>query len=151
MLLPLLLAQTARAQVAVDFADDFDAYNTGSFSGTAGYLSGYPADAWGTSVGNTVYALTDDTSGVWGSQEGADNHLVYTLETWSDFTAEVQFINPTDNDGVGLVFRYTDSLNFYVAFFTNDDAPGTGNGAPTNFVGSRLYKVEAGLDRKSVV
>ena len=143
-MLLLHLARLARAQTAVDFSDDFDAYNNVNFSGAAGYVSGFPGDPWGASVGGTVYAQTDVTNGTWGSGEGADNHLVYTLESWSDFTLDVTFRNPSDNDGVGVVFRYTDALNFYLALLTNDDAPAAGNGAPTAFVGARLYRVQGG-------
>lgn len=109
----MLLVAAAHAADVLDYSERFDAYSTSSFSGTAGWVSGYSLDSWSTLSGNAVYALTDDSTGVWGDGLAADNHLVYTGQTWSDARLTTGLYS-NDDDAIGVVFRYQDASNFYV-------------------------------------
>jgi hypothetical protein len=142
--LTLLCGLAAAADItALD--DNFDAYTTSSFSGTTAWVSGYASDTWSTATYGGVYAKTDDNGGTWGSGGAADNHLVYTGESWEDFTFWAS-VWQADNDTLGMVFRYQDASNFYLVFFNNGDScPGTGTGAAKSCSkGTYLYAVSGG-------
>jgi hypothetical protein len=142
----VLLAARALAADIVDYSEDFDTYAGATFTGTDGWQSYYAADSWSTLLGGTVYALTDDSTGTWGSGEAMDNHLVYTSATWSDFTLDAT-IHSDDDDTMGLSFRFQDEENFYLLFFVGGGFyPDTGAGTTTNttLAGARLYKVVLG-------
>ncbi len=142
--LPLLLGLAAAADItALD--DNFDAYSTTSFSGTTAWVSNYASDPWSTGTYGGIYAKTDDSGGTWGSGGAADNHLVYTADSWEDFTFWASLYQG-DDDTIGLVFRFTDASNFYAALFPGGEAcPSTGTGARTTpCSGTYLYKVVAG-------
>jgi hypothetical protein len=142
----VLLAARALAGEIVDHTETFDAYLRDGFSGTGGWESSYAADTWSTLLGDGVYSLTDDSSGTWGSGEAMDNHLVYTSETWFDFTLDAT-IHSTDDDAMGISFRFHDVENHYLLFFTGGGFyPDTGAGTCTNTAlsGARLYKVVVG-------
>jgi hypothetical protein len=140
----LLLARTLAADItALD--ENFDAYTTASFSGTTAWVSHYSSDPWSTYFFDGVYAKTDDDGGTWGSGGAADNHLVYTSDSWEDFSFWATLYQG-DDDTIGLVFRYQDASNFYAVLFPGGDAcPGTGTGArATSCSGTYLYRVSAG-------
>ncbi len=141
----LLLSGLAAAADITALDDNFDAYSTSSFSGTTAWVSGYSSDAWSAATYGGVYAKTDDSGGTWGSGGAADNHLVYTADSWEDYTFW-STLYQGDDDTIGLVFRYTDASNFYAVLFPGGDAcPGTGTGArATGCTGTYLYKVVAG-------
>ncbi|MEQ1503167.1 MAG: MopE-related protein, partial [Myxococcota bacterium] len=144
MILLLALGRHAHAQTVVSFSDNFDAYTTNAFSGTAGWVSGTASDTWSTSVGDGVYPLSDESTGTWGTGSYVDNHLVYTLDTWSDATIDTTVFS-NDDDSVGIVFRYQNEDNFYVAFLTREGAPHTGVGTPRqSYQGSKLFKIVNG-------
>ena len=142
----------ASAQTAVVWSDDFEAYSASAMSGVSGWSGGYAADPWAADVGGTLYAVTDLAGGVWGPGEDGedgepiDNHLVQDAWVWSDFTVDTE-IATVDDDAIGLVFRYEDPSNFYLVFLTLNDGPGIDDGDPfvTGLVGTRLYRVQAGI------
>ena len=117
---------------------------TNSFTGTDGWVSGYAGDPW--AIGSDfVYATDDNKGSVWGSGTPMDNHLTYRDAVYGDVEYTVG-MNAADDDTIGVVFRYTDSTNFYLAFFTRDRAPSTGVGADlNNQYGAYLYSVEGGV------
>src|SRR6185295_10805787 len=90
-----------------------------------------------------VYAKTDDNGGTWGSGDAADNELIQTGETFSDFQYDA-YVHSGDNDSIGMVFRWQDASNFYLAVMSRDDMPGTGTGANGTVFGARLYSVVNG-------
>ncbi|GDX81801.1 hypothetical protein LBMAG42_36120 [Deltaproteobacteria bacterium] len=141
----LLLAQLALAADITVLSENFDAYTTSSFSGTASWVTGYASDPWSTATYGGVYAKTDDDTGTWGSGGAVDNHLVYTGDSWDDSTFYATLYQ-ADDDTIGLVFRYTDASNFYLLFFPGGNfGPNTGTGAITYpLSGTMLYKVVAG-------
>ena len=144
LLLAAALSLATRAADVVAYENDFDTYGESDFSGTDGWLSGYDDDAWSTRRGDNIYASEDEGFGEWGSGDAIDNHLVYTGDTWSDFTMDAT-LYVDDDDGAGFVFRYQDAENFYMVLFCGGSScPGTGDGDGTGFVGMRLYKVESG-------
>lgn len=140
----LLLLPLAHAVDIVAFSEDFDSYTTGSFSGTAGWMTGYSADDWSTKYGGGVYAATDDYDGTWGANSAVDNHLVYVSDSWADFTYAVT-MHAEGSDTSGIVFRYQDQYNFYLFFLTTDKMPDTGTGGQATGSGAYLYVVEDGV------
>ena len=46
-------------------------------------------------------------------------HIVRGFTTWSDYSLNA-ILRSTDNDGVGLIFRYQDALNYYRILLMND-------------------------------
>ena len=141
----LLLLQLAAAADITALNENFDAYTTSSFSGTASWVSGYSSDAWSTYYYGGVYAKTDDTGGTWGSGGALDNHLVYTGDSWDDFTFDATLYQG-DDDSIGLVFRYQDASNYYLLFFPGGgDGPSTGSGGTSSsLTGTYLYKISGG-------
>ncbi|MEQ1567693.1 MAG: MopE-related protein [Myxococcota bacterium] len=144
-MLSLLLARPVAAQTVVDFQEDFDAYTVAAFSGTAGWVSNDPLDPWSAEFGGGVYASVDGSSGTWGSGGHTDDHLVYTARTWFDSSLDA-VVTSDDDDAMGLILRYQDPQNFYVAFVTNDGAPNTGDGSPRlHLPGAHVYVVSGGV------
>lgn len=143
----------AYAGWVVDYSENFESYNTGSFTGTDGWVSGYDADRWSTRDSTGVYARTDDNGGTWGSGDAIDNHLVQTGREWDNF----QLVFDTyqnDNDTFGVVFRYVDERNFYLFFMVGPPSwgnaasyPNVGSGSPSGEAlgaGGGLYRVQGG-------
>jgi len=141
-----VLASSAQAGWVPEFSENWDASNVANYSGTNSWISGYSADPWTTNGVSGVRSLTDDNSGPWGGNSGADNHLVKTDLVFSDFQLDVQF-RSNDNDAVGTVFRFQDDSNFYAAFISNGAVPRVpdGSGIGQYFPNAWLYKVEAGV------
>jgi hypothetical protein len=142
--LTLICGLAAAADITA-LNETFDAYSTSSFSGTTSWVSNYASDPWSAASYGGIWAKTDDSGGTWGSGGAADNHLVWTADSWEDFTYWASLYQ-ADDDTIGLVFRFTDSSNFYAVLFPGGDAcPGTGTGARTSpCSGTYLYKVVAG-------
>lgn len=138
-----------------------------SFSGTDGWESKYCSDAWTTADNGGVFPNTDagcqvpedqcmaGTScgwefGVW-SQAGNnclgsdpfDNHLTWGEKTWVDYEYSVRFKND-DDDTLGVVFRYWNSGEFYLLYFSRDQAPNEDIGCNMTFSGARLLRVVDG-------
>ncbi len=146
MLLALLLRAHAADLTVLD--EDFDAYTTTSFSGTAGWTTGYSSDTWSTYLYGGVYAKTDDdsSSGTWGSGYAQDNHLTYRSDTFSDFTYYADVFQ-NDDDGIGLVIRMSSSANYYLILFCGgNDCPAASNGRSSTSLseGTYLYSISGG-------
>ncbi|MBM4391461.1 MAG: putative metal-binding motif-containing protein [Deltaproteobacteria bacterium] len=163
MLLALLLRAQAADLTVLD--EDFDAYTTTSFSGSAGWNTGYSSDTWSTYLYGGVYAKTDDRSdsGTWGNGYAQDNHLTYQSDSFSDFTYYADVFQG-DEDGIGLVVRFTTAANFYLILFCGgEDCPASSNGRNSESIseGTYLYSISGGtgtlvatgseLDRDEVV
>jgi hypothetical protein len=143
-LAPLLLAAAASAQTQV-FQDDFDFDVTNDFSGTRGWVSQYPNDNWSAFFSFGVYAKTDDSGGTYGSAGAADNLLLQTGASYTDFLLQ-EYVHSGDNDGIGLAFRTTDMQNTYLVVMADGgDVPNTGTGATTQISGTRLYAIVSGV------
>ncbi len=141
----LLVAQLALAADITALDEDFDAYSSSSFSGTTAWVSSYSTDTWSAQYYGGVWAKTDDTGGTWGSGGAINNHLVYTGDSWDDFTFDATLYQG-DDDTIGLVFRFQDNSNFYLLLFPGGaDYPSVGTGGTsTSGSGTRLYSVVGG-------
>jgi hypothetical protein len=139
----LLWAPPAAADI-VDFSEDFSSYNTGSMSGNGGWFATYASDPWAAN-GSFVYALSDDWSGSFGAGGATDNHLMYTGSSWSDFILDAD-VRSSDNDTIGVSFRFSDTSNFYLVHLCGGDGhPATGTGGRATGGGTRLYRVVGGV------
>ena len=134
----------ANAGEILDYEETFDSYRTSSFSGTDGWESGYGEDEWSARYGY-LYANTDDNGGTWGSGDACDNYIVDTDESYADFTYAGE-LYANDDDTIGLVFRWQDEENYYLAIFAdNGSRPSTGTGSATTGDGGWLYAISAGV------
>lgn len=138
---------------AASAADYFEAWTYNfddeeTIDGRDSWVSGYGEDEWyGVVSDNTGYAyacpLTDDNGGSFGSRDAADNWLVYEGADWNDALFTSNFY-VTDDDTVGLVFRFQDRENYYLFMMTT-------NSSPVDAEGMVLIKIEDGrpsiLDR----
>ena len=134
---------TAHAGWVPEFSEDWNASNVGSYSGTDGWVSGFSVDPWTTAGVGGVRSLSDDNTGPFGGNSGADNHLIKTDLVFTDLLVDAR-IRSNDDDTVGIVFRYQDDLNFYVAFVTNGARPDLPDGYGEYAPGAAIYRVQAG-------
>jgi MYXO-CTERM domain-containing protein len=134
----------AHANWITEFSEDWNGSNVGAYSGTDGWVSGFSADPWTTTGVGGVRSTTDDNNGPFGSNSGADNHLVKTDLVFSDFKVDVR-VRSNDDDVVGIVFRYQDDLNFYVAFVSNGARPSVSDGDGEYREGAAIYRVLSGV------
>ncbi len=142
----------------------------GSFSGTDGWESQYCSDAWNTSDNGGVFPNTDDGCAIaenectanyscgwdWGytvqfgycqNSDPFDNHLTWGDKAWTDYSYSVSFKND-DDDTIGVVFRYTNSGQFYLLYFSRDQAPKEYFGCNMTYSGARLVRV---VDQQSTL
>lgn len=127
-----------------------------SFSGTDGFVSRYCSDPWTTVTPGWLSPLTDNgcqcQSGQqcdWGmwidggycyNSDPTDNHIVVGDPEWTDYLFEADFLN-SDDDTLGLVFRYTNSGSYYLLTFSRDQTPAaTAAGCNEDFTGARLIR-----------
>jgi hypothetical protein len=152
----LLVAIPARAaDYTYDFASDKE-----SFSGTDGWISHYCADPWTTKGTSGVFPRTDDgctacpaasncTFGFDKSgkscyfSDAADNHLTFGPGTWKNFIYESSLLFH-GGDGVGFVFRYRHSREFYAVILSKDDIVQPAGVCTEKLNGARLMKVKGG-------
>ena len=136
----LLLTLQAHAQ---DYIEDWsytDFPHEQSVAGHDGWVSGYEDNPW---YGYTdedfsrVYSTTDEGSGEFGSGDSVDGWLVYQDRAWEDGLLVVPFYTE-DNDGLGIIFRFQDALNYYLLLQSNDSTP-VGDG------GTLLIRLEDGV------
>jgi hypothetical protein len=122
-----------------------------SMQGRDGWEGGYDDDEWygGQNEGGLryVWSNTDDsTDSNWGSGESIDNWLVNFDHEFHDGGVLAAF-NTSDDDGMGVVFRFQNSKNFYL-FLMVGDASGSGsegtNPLGGNEIVSMLIKVKNG-------
>ena len=122
-----------------------------SMQGRDGWRGGYDEDEWygnQTESGKRyVWSNTDDgTNGSWGSGDGIDNWLVNQDYEFNDGAILADF-NTSDDDGMGIVFRFQNSRNFYLFLMVGEVSGGGSEG--TNPLGgstisSMLIKIENG-------
>ena len=154
-LLALLLTSATASAAEVTYSFEGD---NGSFAGTDGWKASYCSDPWTTALNGGVMSTTDDGCGVddcsadnnCGNEFGAqaacqqsdplDNHIQYGSDAWQDYIFSARFKN-TDDDAVGFVFRYHNTANFYLLFFTRSMAPSTVGGCSITMLGSRVYRI----------
>lgn len=139
----LLVSGLARAgQIEVWARGDFGP--RGDLVGQDGWEGGFSADPWRSS-GHRAYSQTDlnndDRGGsAYGSGWAADNWVIRG-EAVGQGGVEAEFVNE-DDDTVGVVFAHNGRDTFYLAAYTEDNAPPPVGaiGQPTLF----LLRVEDG-------
>jgi hypothetical protein len=158
----LLLTTAFAAAAPVTYTFDGD---QASFSGTDGWQASYCSDPWTAALNGGIIAKTDDgcaiaycdgnnncghTFSVWPGCQGSDpldNHIQFGSDLWQDYVFTARFQN-TDDDSVGFVFRYHNTANFYLLFFSKSSVPNVNDGCSDIFAGSRLYRISGGQAAK---
>lgn len=144
--LPTLPDDTGATGATLSRAYRYDCTKPGPLSGFDGWTSGYPVDPWEAAADRCTPTL-DDQGASWGTGSPLDNHLVQTGPelAWTDHVVEA-VLTSNDDDAVGLVFRFQDARNFYLAFFTRQNGPTEGKGSTADLGASgHLYVVEDGI------
>ncbi len=158
MTLVWAVAQEARAKVLLHASFDSQA---SSYAGQQGFTTKYCKDTWTAALNGGVIAKTDDGCGcsavgtstcdyaVYTSgsnkcykSEPVDNILVAGDAKWTDYEVSVKLRN-ADDDTLGLVFRYSNTANYYAVWLSRDVGPGTTAACDGSFPGARLVKVSA--------
>jgi len=127
-----------------------------NFTENTAWDSGYCLDAWRSDKSNGVMAGRDDgceqcgcNFEVWtqGSDvcvysDPFDNHITVGDKYWQNYVYTVSFRN-ADDDTLGVVFRYSNTANYYLFALSRGDMPGL-NSCDENFGGARLYRISQG-------
>ena len=158
LLLLTLVVIPAGPSTAATYVYEFDK-DTGSFDGTDGWDSAYCADPWATNVNGGVVPLTDDGCalapcdqnyncgyefGYWSpcsNSDPYDNHIQVGSPNWQNYVFTAKFKNH-DDDTFGFAFRYKNSGQFYLLYFSRDQVPNHQVACPAAYVGSRLLRIK---------
>ncbi len=147
LLLTLALGLPVTASAAPIEAWRYDCSSShASLHGNDGWVKYYTADNW-SSNGTYCTANTDSTSTTtWGGGDASDNHIVQqgAGNSWADYRFNTRLYS-SDNDGFGVVFRFTDALNFYMVAFGTDSVPDLDGSYTQTWDGGRLYRVVNGV------
>ena len=146
LFLVIFLALPAHAAMSQSFFDDFAGTPATDFAAADNnWETIWSDDSWCTSANTGGLSPNTDTTGT-GASFGApadafDNGIVTGEDTWRDYAVEADFF-VEDDDGLGLIFRYTSANNYYVIILTRDLMPGTsGSIISTGGQETRLYKI----------
>ena len=169
--LPLLIALTLTLALALPlvassqsfetaFEDGFDSdYN--NFSGKTAWVSEYCDDKWATANSNGVWPKSDDGCGddlifgckcefgvgsgcglvLKGDSDPYDNVLHLQGFVFESHRYEVTMTN-SDDDAMGVVFRYVGPQAFYMVVFSRHMMPKGLDCGSDEVVGARLYRVQ---------
>ncbi len=162
VLLLLLFATPANTQVLFEESFDGDTNNLATFiidqQGTGDdiwvgfYCSQNPSngDRWRTDRSGGVMAKTDD--GCCGedcnyavysncsNSDPLDNHITIGNKEWENYRYQVRFRN-SDNDTMGVVFRYQNTGNFLMFIMSHDRTPVPLDTCAEDVEGSWLIRV----------
>jgi len=145
LMLTLLSPVAAAGDVLVldeGFAADHD-----PLAGVDGWEAGWSGDGWRTKFTQGVRPATNtDTPRGWAGDTATRNHLVLDDPdaVYGDFELEAE-VRAGNSGALGVVFRYQDDQNYYLALFTRGDRPSDGAGSTTvNQAGAVLFKVQGG-------
>ena len=149
ILLLLLTASilTPASGQSLPFADDFD---DGNYTGWTVFDDREPQS--GPSRWIIQGGALRQTSNIWAfapveleTRYHLGTHVSAGDKNWSDYSFNAH-VRSTDNDGVGLLFRYEDENNYYRILLMNDPAwSGRDiNGTPVNTPLQRIQKFEGG-------
>ena len=76
-------------------------------------------------------------------------HIVRGLTSWTDYAMNA-IVRSTDNDGVGLIFRYQDPLNYYRVLLMNDPS-WSGLDSSGTAVNTPLQRIQKFVDGEPVI
>ena len=137
----LLIVGVAQAQIVLDFEDgsldsweviDEDAANLGDLGPSTWEIR----DSQSGLDGKALY----QGSNIWGSPPDSclmGTFIIYKGEQFTNFTLEVDVV-AADNDGMGLVWAYTDTDKHYRAIMINDKWPDPN---PVDEIGGPFMKI----------
>lgn len=115
------------------YANNFDSYAS-TLGGQDGWLT--PSyDPWSGALGNGVYNTVDNAN--------RNDILLQSSPSVGDFVLDTQFTVPTDDDALGVVFRYVDTQNFYAVYTTRQERP-VGASGVSSVPGTYLVRVQGG-------
>lgn len=142
LLIMLLISSSALAQQNVLFTENFDT----DFDGWSIYDDPEPRS--GPSNWFIQNQILRQTSNIWAYDP--PDEFVYHLgshvsagdKAWTDYTLNA-VLRSTDNDGIGLIFRYQDEENYYRILLMND----AGN---SGAVGSAIQRIQKFVDGEPI-
>ncbi|MBM4355129.1 MAG: hypothetical protein FJ109_15330, partial [Deltaproteobacteria bacterium] len=150
----LLLAPRAAFGLVV-FEEKFDS-DLPNFASYSDWNRSYCSDNWRTDLNGGVIAGRDDSCPQCGcnflvqgssqtdciSSDPMDNHIQNGNVYWQNYVYSVRFRN-SDDDSMGVVFRYNDSTTFYLFLLSRDTAPAAASGCDEIFSGAALLRVRS--------
>ena len=141
-----LFADSVSAQY---FFDDFESESLDDVgSQSDDWEAVWVTDGWTSALNSGgVSPKTDSviqTDAFGAPPDAFDNAIIAGEETWQDYGVEADFF-VFDDDGLGLVFRYTSADNYYVIVMSRDQMPDE-DGAVVSLSGAetRLYRIANG-------
>ena len=146
LFLTILTINHAAAQ-SLPFSDDFD---DGDFAGWTVFDDREPQS--GPSNWIIEQGALKQTSNIWAfgpveleTRYHLGTHVSSGDKNWADYSFNAH-VRSTDNDGVGLLFRYNDENNYYRILLMNDPAWSGNdiNGTPVNTPLQRIQKFVGG-------
>jgi hypothetical protein len=133
--------QSALAGTAI-LSDGFDA-DAEPLAPSSAWKVGWD-DGWRATDGEARPTASDrvedDGDNYFGTGGPADNWLVRRTVTARDFTLDAALRNEGEN-GIGLVFRWTDPGSYYLLVFTSGGVGPGRRGVDAAFSGGRIYKI----------
>jgi hypothetical protein len=155
-LVSMLCTAAFPAEADTLFEDQFN-IDTQTLSGLNGWQTRYCSDSWAVVDGRAA-SLTDDgcDCGFGGcgfgvfiqagntcvASEPVDNLLVNGSPNWEDYTIEVGY-HHSDDDAIGVAFRYNNTANYYLFLMTKGVAPSP-DACDASYMGSALYRIRQG-------
>lgn len=139
----LLLTNNLTAQESILFSENF---NDGNFDGWA--MVDDPQPRSGPGNWSVVEGELRQTSNIWSYDAPAEfvyhlgSHAVAGESSWTDYSFNA-ILRSSDNDGIGLIFRYQDAKNYYRVLLMND----AGNSGASNSPIQRIQKFVNGEPR----
>ena len=154
----LALVAPPRSAIAATtwFTDAFECNNRDNF-GLSPALWGWqanlgPYDAWRTdqnggvsaktdNLNDSVYPGTGQQSRFGAPADFYEDFLLTGHATWSNYAIEADLVS-TDDDGVGVVARYSSPARYYACRMNKDSTPHCSGNASTGQVGFALLRVD---------
>jgi hypothetical protein len=138
LFISMLLCTALRAQEVI-FFDNFD---DGNFNGWAVFDDPEPRS--GPSEWVVENGILRQKSNIWAYDPPAEflyhlgSHVSSGDKAWTDYSLNA-ILRSTDNDGIGIIFRYQDEQNYYRILLMND----AGN---SGSVGSAVQRIQRFVD-----
>ncbi|MCB9696944.1 MAG: DUF4215 domain-containing protein, partial [Alphaproteobacteria bacterium] len=148
MLTPVLFHASMAYGQQISFEDDFDCNDDPSFGSPAGqwgWEAIYGSDPWSTDLNGGVSPIRDDSNGNFGGGIDAyEDFLLTGHSLWNAMSIEATLTND-DNDGMGLVARYSDTGHYYACYATDQDLPDCNGNGRNAGAGLYLQRVDTDI------
>jgi cysteine-rich repeat protein len=103
--------------------------NDGTFGGTDGWRNNLATDSWTSSPTGGITSFRDEGGSWAGGVDEGEDFLLAGGSAVADYEITTRVAND-DDDGVGLVARYTGPGSYYACFYNNNSTPGCGTTPP---------------------